>query len=246
MRRVALVIAMSAASAGAEPRDREPTTTEVTADELVLGVRAARHARSGFVAITHGGYDGGGTLDAALETTLFERLTLRAMTANDGTQLHAGWGAYVDVARAERHGLDVAVGAEYLALGWNRVPAAIARVAAGRSVGGVRLLANGALGVGVGDEGTGERYGELHLAGTRQIARRWFAGVAARGRVDLERDADEPPGEPDWESSAGPVATYVQGRVALSAQAGLAASQLRGSTERRVGALGAVGVALAF
>jgi hypothetical protein len=56
--------------------------------------------------------------------------------------------------------------------------------------------------------------------------------------VDLERDADEPEGEPHWELVAGPVVTMTAGRFAATAAVGLSALRRRFELVTEVGAVG--------
>ena len=65
-------------------------------------------------------------------------------------------------------------------------------------------------------------------------------------RIDLERDADDPLAEPDWQLTAGPLAAYSIGRVVLGAGVGASATELRESLSTRTGATANIGVDMAF
>jgi hypothetical protein len=229
------------------PGAAEPVAIPAERAALPTGL-SARHDGPRVIALSRGGYDGSTrtvVMSSTIEATVIDRVTLRAAVATDGqsTRIHPSGGVIIDVARQSGSGFDLAIGGEYDAEGFNRVPLVIARLAAGRTVGTVRVSANAALGFGTGD---GERAGELELAALHAIAPRLQVGLDAHGAIDLERDADEPAGEPDWTIQAGPVATYALGRIAISAQAGVSAWKLRRSSERDVGAIGTLGLGLAF
>jgi hypothetical protein len=87
----------------------------------------------------------------------------------------------------------------------------------------------------------GERYGDFRAAVMRGLTRDLHLGLDSRLRVDLERDQDEPAGEPDWELVAGPLATYSVGPFVVSASAGLSALKLRLVDARNFGLIGTVG-----
>lgn len=227
--------------------------SSVAAGDLLPFTIGARHHRQGLLFNTYGGFDAAkrapvmqGTLDA----TLVERVTFRVTSTNTGMSDHLkfGFGALIDVARAEDYGIDFAVGGDYDLLGWNRMPAAIARTALGANVGELRLQGN--VGFGLDLEGS-DRYGDLRLSGLHPITDRWYAGVDSRARVDLASkavptDEDAPTGKLDYDVQAGPVATYTYGRIAVSATGGVSAWKLRSSDTVKVGAIGAVGLGAAF
>ncbi len=224
--------------------------SSVAAGNLLPFTVGARHHRQGLLFNTYGGFDASKdapVMQGSLDATLVERLTLRATTTNTGMsdQLKFGFGAMIDVARAEDYGVDFAIGGDYDLLGWNRMPAAVARAALGGNVGELRLQGNAGFGLGLG-EAQGERYGDVRLSGLHPLSERWYAGVDSRARIDLERDGMEPSGELDYDVQAGPVATYTYGRIAVSATGGLSAWKLRSGDTKHVGAIGALGVGAAF
>jgi hypothetical protein len=92
----------------------------------------------------------------------------------------------------------------------------------------------------------GEQYGHAGVAGLYRVADDVQVGIDSRFRIDLERDADEPPGDRDWDLMAGPQATATVGPIAVTAGGGIAANQLRLDPEVRVGALGYLGLGAAF
>jgi hypothetical protein len=114
------------------------------------------------------------------------------------------------------------------------VPALNAVVAVGRSFGRLHLLANVGYGYGLDQ---GEHYGEARLAATVRVHPAVAIGLDARARLDLERDADEPDNEPDWDLVAGPQATFSFSRFVVGVGGGLSALRLRSGTTTNVGAV---------
>lgn len=184
-------------------------------------------------------------LESVVEGRLGSRLSLRVGATYLGAtgDTHPDAGVKLDALRQDRHGFDLAVGAAYEGQGFNLTPAVTARIAASRPLGTGRLLANVAYGHGTE---AGERYGDLRLAGVQRVGAQVHVGLDSRVRVDLERDLDEPPGEPEWELVAGPIATYSAGPFVLSASGGLAATKLRLVGRRTVGVGGTLGVGAVF
>jgi hypothetical protein len=195
-----------------------------------------------------GGYDGaekGAVFQATAEAQIFGRLALRAggnYIGPSGT-FRPEVGLRIDALRQEKHGVDLAVLGVYEAKGFNTVRAVTARVALSRAFGDTRLVGN--IGYGVGLE-EGERYGDLRVAALHALTSRFQVGLDSRVRVDLERDNDEPPGEPDWELLAAPLATYSFDRFVVSASAGLSALKLRLIETKHVGAIATLGFGTVF
>jgi hypothetical protein len=135
------------------------------------------------------------------------------------------------------------VGGEYDMVGFNGVPAAVARTAIGANAGTLRLQGNAAFGLGLEQN---ERFGQVGVAGLAPVAQALYVGVDSRARIDLERDEMEPSGELDWDMQAGPVATLALGRFAVSATGGVSAWKQRTHDEAKVGAVAAVGLDAAF
>jgi hypothetical protein len=228
---------------GTDPDTPAQIAARVASGAALPWTHAAARPGTGVLVGTYGGYDASTrapVLHGVIEATVVERITLRAAASNYGMSesLRPSAGVVIDVLREASSGVDLAVGSEYEATGWNRVPAVVARAAIARTMGKTRLIGNVALGVGLTDD---ELYGDVRAAALRAFGAGIFAGLDARARLDLERDDDEPDGEPDWDVQAGPVITYVIGRVAISAAAGLSAWKLRAGGPTRAGALGALG-----
>jgi hypothetical protein len=229
-----------------------------------LPVSAARSAESGaFLPFTlpasnasqrayltmQGGYDvarGGAVFDTAVQANIVGPLSLRGGAAYVGPDgaLRPSVALTVQALRQADHGVDLSVYGGYQAQGFNRVPAASLMLSVGRTIGRVSLIGN--LGYGYGVE-QGEQYGELRLAGLVRALPNLHVGVDLRARVDLERDADEPENEPDWDLVAGPMVTWSVGHFALSASGGLSAIRFRNSdAPPAVGAIGQLLVGSSF
>lgn len=149
----------------------------------------------------------------------------------------------LDALRQVTHGLDLAVAAGYVDGGFNTVPAAVFKIAAGRRVGASYLLGNVVYGQGL--QG-GERHGELRLAALHPITRSAQIGVDTRFQIDLERDPHEPAGETDWESRTGLVASYAWDRLVVMSSAGVSALRLRAGGPTAVGPLVTAGFGTVF
>jgi hypothetical protein len=195
-----------------------------------------------------GGYDGaerGAVYQTVLEAQLYGRFSVRAGGSYLGPsgRFRPEAGLRLDVLRQEQHGVDLAVLGVYEAQGFNTVRAVTARVAVSRAFGDTRLVSNLGYGFGLQD---GERYGDFRLAGLHALTRDLQVGLDSRFRIDLERDDDEPIGEPDWELVTGPLATYSIDRFVISATAGLSALKFRLVETTHLGAIGTLGLGAVF
>jgi len=175
----------------------------------------------------------GGIYDTAAEAQLLGPVSLLAGATYDGpgTSASPHVELRLDALKQARHGLDVAVAAGYVDAGFNTVPAAVLKVALGRSVGASYLLANVGYEHGLQD---GERAGELRLAALRPITGAAYVGVDSRFQIDLEHDHD-PSGETEWESRSGFVASYAWNRLVFTGEAGVSALRLHGAGSTAVG-----------
>lgn len=250
----AVLIASPALGAEFQTDDEGETRVAPAAGEAV-GVGAfqpfttsARSDTQRALGFFQGGYDSarrGSVFQAVAEVQVWGRLSLRGGGSYLGPtgQLQPDVGIKVDVLRQERHGVDVAAAAGYEALGFNLTPAVVARAAIGRTMGQTRLTGN--VGYGAGTR-AGERFGDLRMAAMQQLSRDLHLGLDSRFRIDLERDSDEPAGEPEWELAAGPMAALSLGRFVVSAAGGATALRYRLVPDRRVGVYGLMGVGTIF
>jgi hypothetical protein len=196
-----------------------------------------------------GGYDqrkGQGTFDSSVQGTLTDRISLRAAgtTAASSARLNLRFEGKVDALRQGSHGVDLALGAGYETYGFNNVSALVGRLAVGRSLGRVQLLAN--VGYARGLEREEEHYASASAAGLVRVTDSVQVGVDSQFSADLERDDDEPPGEREWEAQVGPLVTVTAGPLAVSGGAGVTVNRLRLEPGTNVGALAYVGVGAAF
>lgn len=252
----AVALAAWALPARAADSDDDDQATRRTVD-AAAGVEAgaflpwsmaARADSQRALAFVQGGYDsarGGSLFQATAEVGLFGGVSLRGGSTYLGPSgtMRPDFAVRVDALRQERHGLDLAASVGYEAQGFNLTPAITARLAASRLFGSTRLLANAAYGVGTTQ---GERFGDLRLAGLRRVTRDLHVGLDSRFRIDLERDQNEPAGEPDWEVDAGPVATYALGRFVVSANAGATALKYRLVPGQHAGLISMLGAGTVF
>jgi hypothetical protein len=195
-----------------------------------------------------GGYDaarGGAAFDSAVEARLVGRLSVRAGGSYVGPNGVARPGAALklDTLRQEAHGMNMALAAGYEGHGFNTVPALTFLVAASRTLGATTIAANAAYAQGLELD---ERYGDLRVAALHSVISDLHLGLDSRFRIDLERDSDEPTGEPDWELLAGPVASYSLGAFVLTAGPGVSAIKLRAGGPSRVGVVGRIGLGTTF
>jgi hypothetical protein len=92
----------------------------------------------------------------------------------------------------------------------------------------------------------GERYGAIGVGAIDRLSTHWYAGVTSQAHLDLERDANEPAEERDWDVQAGPIVSYALGPVVLSAVTGVAAWQFRLHPDAHIGAIGMLGAGAVF
>jgi hypothetical protein len=254
---VVALLSSAARVAAADPveGDGPDAPPPVNADEtartgafLPYGAPANAAAQRAYIT-AQGGYDGargGAVFATTAQANLVGPLSLRAGAAYAGPTgtFRPSVALTVQALRQSAHGVDLSVYAGYQAQGFNLVPAASVMVAVSRTMGRLTLLGN--VGYGYGTE-AGEQYGEAHLAGMVRATDNLHVGLDARARVDLERDADEPENEPDWDLVAGPVATWTVGHFALTATGGLSAIRFRnGDAPVALGAIGQLLVGSSF
>jgi hypothetical protein len=250
-----VAILAAAAPASAAEEDDLASSPEVTSaaksasnGAFLPWTMGARSDPQRALVFAQGGYSGaesGGVYQVVAEAQLFGRLAIRAGGSYFGPSdtFRPEVGLRVDALRQERHGIDMAVLGVYETKGFNTVRAVTARIALSRAFGETRVVSNVGYGFGLEE---GERYGDFRLAGLRRVTQRLQIGVDSRLRIDLERDADEPPGEPDWEIMAGPLATYAIDRYVVSAMVGYSALKYRLVEGRHTGAIGTIGVGAVF
>jgi hypothetical protein len=245
------VAAALAAPARAEEVELAPreAAKSASAGAFLPFTMSARSDTQRALVYGQGGYGGaarGAIFETMMEAQVLGRLSLRAggNYTETGGQFRPEVALRVDALRQEQSGVDLAVVGGYEAAGFNTVRAVTARVAVSRAFGDTRLVSNAGVGIGV-DEG--ERYGDFRLAGLQAVGSRLHVGLDSRLRVDLERDASEPAGEPEWELTAGPVASFALGRFVLTASGGATALKFRqGDRSNHVGAVGTLGVGSVF
>jgi hypothetical protein len=251
MRTSVVVLLVAAHIADAAP----PTDTgsedepEAATPELALPtLLRPTHPRGQIAAMSSAGYDaasGTALFAAALEGAITDRIAIRVATGNHGASddLRASGGLIVALVGDAHSTVNVSAAALYETRSWNTVPAVTAHVVTGIRHGATTVVVDTGLGIGL-DEG--EASGTARLVGLRALGDRYSVGVDIQGQIDLERDADEPPGEPDWNLHAGPVATAALGRVVLSVGAAAATLRFRGQETSRSGAVGTMGLGFAF
>ncbi|HET6280882.1 MAG TPA: hypothetical protein VFH73_07950 [Polyangia bacterium] len=251
-----IALTMLAAAAAAQGAETEPETQptlggshgSVASGAFLPWTMGARSDAQRALVYGQGGYDGaakGAVFQSVIEAQILDRLSLRAggtFAAGDAT-FRPEVGLRVDALRQERHGVDLAVLGVYEAKGFNTVRAVTARVALSRAFGDTRVVGNVGYGFGLDDV---ERYGDFRVAGLHRLTSNLHVGLDSRLRVDLERDNNEPAGEPEWELLAGPVATYSFGRYLISASVGMSALKLRLAGGARAGAGSALGFGAVF
>jgi hypothetical protein len=210
---------------------------------------AARSDTQRALVYGQGGYDSAWrapVFHTTLEAQVLGRVSVRAggSTVGPSGAFRPEAGLRVDALRQERHGIDMAALGVYESAGFNTVKAVTARVALSRAFGKTRLVSNVGYGYGFDD---GERYGDVRVAGLRAMTRNLHVGVDSRMRFDLEWDSNEPPGEPEWEAVAGPLATYsFFDRFVLTGTAGVSAMKQRLIPTRHYGAVATIGFGAVF
>jgi hypothetical protein len=223
-----------------------PAARSAQAGAFLPWTMSARSDTQRALVFGQGGYNSAeksGVFETVAEAQIFGRVSLRAGGSYFGETFRPEAGLRLDALRQERHGVDLAVLGVYETKGFNTVRAVTARVAVSRTFGNTRLVSNVGYGIGLEE---GEGYGDFRLAGLHGITEKLHIGVDSRLRMDLERDSDEPPGEPDWEVVAGPVATYAIDRFIVSAMAGYSAMKYRLVGGTSTGAIGTLGFGAVF
>jgi hypothetical protein len=123
------------------------------------------------------------------------------------------------------------------------VRAAVLATAVGMGVGDNYVLGTVSYGQGLELD---ERHADVRLGALRPVGRRVHLGLDSRLRLDLEKGADEPAGEAQWDFMGGPTGAVSLGQFALTAMAGASAVKLRAGGPTKVGALVMTGVGSAF
>ncbi len=194
-----------------------------------------------------GGYDtarGGALVETDLEARLHERVQLLIAGSYEGPTgtLEPRIAGQLGILDDKKQGLDLSVFGGWERQGFNGVPQITARIAAGHHIGATYLAASTAMGFGYNDN---ERYGELTLSGLGHVAPHLYAGLDARGRLDLQHDTD-PSTEDAWAVQAGPVASLAAGPVAVTGFAGVSARRQHTVATDDVGAITMLGVGAVF
>lgn len=235
--------------AGDNARDSEASGARSTEGGafLPLGVPARTDLQHAFLWMS-GGYDAardGFVFDSAVQATLHGPLSVRAGAGYVGPRGEArpSVSLALQALRQSAHGVDLSLYGGFQSQGFNTVSALDVTVALGRQFGRVGILTN--VGYGYGLQ-AGEHYGAFRLAGLARLLPSFHLGFDARGRIDLERDADEPADEPDFDLTAGPVLTWSIQRFSLTASGGVAAMKFRRWDEARVGAQGQLLLGVTF
>jgi len=231
-----------------EPPEVHTPDRSVASGGFLPWTMAARSDAQRALVFGQGGYDGawrGAVFQTTLEAQVLGRLSVRAGGSYIGPSgtFRPEAGLRIDALRQERHGVDMAVLGVYESAGFNTVKAVTARVALSRAFGKTRLVSNIGYGYGFND---GERYGDVRVAGLRAVGRSVHIGLDSRMRFDLEYDNDEPPGEPEWEAVAGPIATYSFDRFVLTGTAGMSAMKQRLIPTKHYGAIATLGFGTVF
>lgn len=248
----ALAIAGAPVARAADEEPEPPravlSRTATSAGTFLPWTMAARSDSQRALVYSQGGYDGarqGAVLQTVVEAQVLGRVALRAAASYLGAESRVSpeVGLRVDALRQPHHGVDLALLGVYEDAGFNTVRAMTVRVAASRAFDETRVVAN--LGYGLGLE-EGEHYGDARLAGLHPLTRDLHVGLDSRLRIDLERDSDEPPGEPDWELAVGPLAAYSLGRFVVTASAGFSAIKLRLVGPTHLGAIANLGFGAVF
>lgn len=241
-------LTMAARLAWAEEAARTVVPIEGSVDRgsFLPQTMAARSDGARATVFLQGGYEGAqrdAVFTAVTEAMVFDRVTLRAGATSFDGQTRPELGLRIDALRRERHGVDLAMFGAYEARGFNTVSALTTRVAISRAWSATRVTANVGYGFGRAD---GERYGDLRLAVLQRVLRHVHLGLDSRARADLERDADEPAGEPDWEIVAGPLLAVSIDSFVLTATGGYSRLVYRLVPGAHVGALASLGVGTVF
>ncbi|MBV8762590.1 MAG: hypothetical protein JO257_35220 [Deltaproteobacteria bacterium] len=251
VRSSSLVLLLVAAPAFADDTDtgvEKPTndaaTTVDAGDFVPLGVSPktpSSHAQM------VGGYDtarGGAVVETKVEAKLHDRFEIMVAGRYEGPtgMLEPRITGQLGILDEKKQRLDLSVSGGWERQGFNGVPAVTARIAAGHHIGDAYVAGSTAMGFGINDN---ERYGELTLSGLGHVAPHVYAGLDARGRLDLQHDTD-PSTEDAWAVQAGPVASVAAGPVAVTGFAGVSARRQHTVATDDIGAITMLGLGAVF
>jgi len=231
----------------AEQQAKQHDASNAAESGNFLPFSASPSTSSSYATMT-GGYDsahGGALVITNLQARLHKRFYLQVSGTYQGpgdNTLEPSVLGQLIVLDEKTQGLDLAIIGGWEHQGFNQEPDVMGRLAIGKHVGGAYLIGTTAMGFAYGDN---ERYGELTLGGLGKVAPNLYAGLDARGRMDLQHDTD-PSTEEAWTAQAGPAATYVAGPVGITAVAGVSALRMHQQADDKVGALTMLGVGAVF
>jgi hypothetical protein len=196
------------------------------------------------------GYDsarGTGTFEASTEVRLFGPVSVRggAVYTSSTRSLRPSFGARVQALRESRAGIDLSAGVFYRPEGLTEPEGEIESVlSVGRHAGRSYLLGNLLYGQ---DSDGNERDGEVRLAALVPVGAAWTVGLDSRGRFDLGSNKTilSQHMESSFDALAGPLVTAVLKPVAISLQAGGAATRMP-LANTKYGAFVMTGVGTAF
>lgn len=182
--------------------------------------------------------------NANVQASLLPRVQLNVQLDYDEGDSDPGISGAFDVLSERSSALDLQVAAGWHEEGINNVAAVFGEVAAGRTVGAsTYVFGSGRVDFGTSGEESGLRLG---AAAVRPLGSGVTAGFDSRIDVDLAQDEDEPMGESGWALTAGPVIGYANKLVAVTASAGIAASDPRTDESSEVGGYAGAGLGVAF
>jgi hypothetical protein len=148
-------------------------------------------------------------------------------------------GLKLQVLSQQQLGFDLALAESFVSSGFNLLPAALSELLVARRSGRLSLLFNVGYGQSVRDD---DRFGVVRGALTSRVVGELRVGADAKVMVDLERDADEPAHEPQFDATGSALVSYASEHVLVSAHAGPVLVRHRFDAATHLGAL--LGVSL--
>jgi hypothetical protein len=144
----------------------------------------------------------------------------------------AAWPVAFTLERLDWSGGSLSLGAAYEPFGFNLRPALAPGIHLRLATSALSVSLETAYAQSLVDT---ERSGAARLDALAPLGRNFELGLTSRADFDLELDADESPGEPQFEARGGPLVTWTRGPLRATASAGPLLLRLR-FAEPRAGA----------
>jgi hypothetical protein len=165
------------------------------------------------------------------------------VAADSAARLRGHAGLKLQFLEQSQYGVDLSLAESYVSRAFNLQPAIVSELLVARRLRALAVLLNLAYGQGLAEQ---ERFARCNAALLAELAPALLLGLDTQISTDLERDGDEPVGEPQRELLATPVVTYSWKQLAFKAYAGASWLRYRFADRDVRGALVGIGVGTAI